>query len=290
MVKQNIDMGPFNPQQILAPTDLDEAALPALGYARFLAERMSAKLTILYAEPIAYPYTAVEPPPGYMQPAVQDEALLRQSVSDHVSTALEGMAHEVIVRTGQPVQTILEVAGELPAGLIVMATHARRGWRRAILGSVTEGVIHGSGCPVMTLRSRSGTAGARQSVTKILCPINFTQVARDSLLVAAGMAESFGAELLVAYVVEQEGEAPERWEEEVAGWVPAEVRGSSSYRQLVLRGGAAERVLDAADDFAADLLVVGAQQRAFRDSTVIGSTTERLIRFANSPVLVCPRG
>ncbi|HUP50065.1 MAG TPA: universal stress protein [Thermoanaerobaculia bacterium] len=283
-------MRDFDVKHILAPTDLDEAAFPALAYARFLAERTSAKLTVLYAEPIAYPYTAVEPPPGTMQPALQDEAVLRQSVEEHVAPALAGWAHEVVVMTGQPIQTILHTARERDVSMIVMATHARRGWRRAILGSVTEGVIHGSRCPVMTLRTRSGSAGAKQSVTKILCPINFTEVARESLFAAARLAQTFGAELLVAFVVEQGEEKNERWEAEVRLWIPQELREISSPHQLVLRGGAAERVLDAADDFGAELLVVGAQQKAFRDATVIGSTTERLIRFANCPVLVCPRG
>ena len=56
-----------------------------------------------------------------------------------------------------------------------------------------------------------------------------------------------------------------------------------------MRGGPAERVLDCADDLDCDLLVVGAQHKLWRDDTVIGTTTERLIRFASTPVLVVPR-
>jgi nucleotide-binding universal stress UspA family protein len=56
-----------------------------------------------------------------------------------------------------------------------------------------------------------------------------------------------------------------------------------------VRGGPAERVLDCADDVGADLLVVGAQHKLFRDATVVGTTTERLMRFASCPVLVVPR-
>jgi nucleotide-binding universal stress UspA family protein len=49
-------------------------------------------------------------------------------------------------------------------------------------------------------------------------------------------------------------------------------------------------VLDCADDLGADLIVIGAQHERFRDETVIGTTTERLIRFARVPVLTVPRG
>ena len=39
-------------------------------------------------------------------------------------------------------------AAVLAADLVIMATHGLRGWRRLVLGSVTEGVLRGSDCPV----------------------------------------------------------------------------------------------------------------------------------------------
>jgi nucleotide-binding universal stress UspA family protein len=78
-------------------------------------------------------------------------------------------------------------------------------------------------------------------------------------------------------------------EERVRRWVAPELQDATSYRELIVRGGPAERVLDCADDLGADLLVIGAQHKLFRDATVIGTTTERLIRFAPCPVLIVPR-
>ena len=72
-------------------------------------------------------------------------------------------------------------------------------------------------------------------------------------------------------------------------WIAPEMQETISYRELVVRGGPAERVLDCADDVGADLLVIGAQHKLFRDATVIGTTSERVIRFASCPVLVVPR-
>jgi hypothetical protein len=48
-------------------------------------------------------------------------------------------------------------------------------------------------------------------------------------------------------------------------------------------------VLDCAEDLGADLIVIGAQHKRFRDETIIGTTTERLVRFARVPVLTVPR-
>ena len=62
-----------------------------------------------------------------------------------------------------------------------------------------------------------------------------------------------------------------------------------TFHELTMRGGAAERVLDCVDDLGADLLVIGAQHKFFRETTVIGTTTERLVRFAQCPVLTVVR-
>jgi len=108
--------------------------------------------------------------------------------------------------------------------------------------------------------------------------------------VAAKLAAHLNAELVVLHAVESGQESDVRAAgERVRSEAGPEVGDVVTYRELVVRGGAAERVLDCADDVGADLLVVGAQRKIFRDATVIGSTTERLIRFASCPVLVVTR-
>lgn len=50
---------------------------------------------------------------------------------------------------GTPVDDIERLAGELKPAFIVMGTHGRTGFRRAILGSVAEGVARGAPAPVL---------------------------------------------------------------------------------------------------------------------------------------------
>lgn len=280
-------------KHILAPTDLGESGVVALQYARMFTDRMKAKLTVLYSDPIIYPVDVVGPMPSlFVASTPEHEARLRWDVEHHVDSVLRGVPYEVAVTVGQPAPTILRAATERDVDLIVMGTHARRGWRRALLGSVTEGVLHGSRCPVLTVSSHDRLLcnDAPVGVTRIVCPINFTDVARDSLRYAVALAEQLGAEMIAVHVVETPQEVDIRaHEERVRQWVDPELRDLCAYRELVLRGGAAERVLDSVDDLGADLLVIGAQHRMFRDTTVIGTTTERLVRFAPCPVLVVTR-
>jgi nucleotide-binding universal stress UspA family protein len=285
-------MKPFQVTSILAPTDLTESSLPALRYARFFADRFSARLTVMHADPIVYSPDMLGAGPGlFVQETPEHHARLRAEVERHATTPMNGKPYEIHVTVGQPVAAILAAADDRDASLIVTGTHLRHGWRRALLGSVSEGIVHGSAVPVLTVAHRDFYIGAEPyGITKILCPVNFTQAAWESLHVAARLAEAFRAQLTVVHVVEGDRSGTVNGgEERIRRWIAPELHDISTYREIVVRGGAAERVLDCADDVGADLLVVGAQHKLFRDHTVIGATTERLIRFASSPVLIVPR-
>ena len=285
-------MKPFVIKSILAPTDMTDSTIPALRYARVFADRLSARLTIMYSEPVAYPIDALAPVlPVYVPPTPEEEARLREDVVKHAAPAMKERPYEVCVTIGQPIPAILASAKERKADLIVMGTHLRHGWRRALLGSVSEGVVHASNCPVLTVASPERRFHATEyEITHILCPINFTEVARESVRIAARLAEAFGARLTIVHALESDGPQDVAAEEErIRQWVGPELNDTVLYRALVVRGGPAERVLDCADDFGVDLLVVGAQHKLFRDTAVIGTTTERLIRFASCPVLLVPR-
>jgi nucleotide-binding universal stress UspA family protein len=285
-------MKPFVVTSILAPTDLSDSSVPALRYARLFADRFHAKLTAVYVDPIVYPVEIAGPADGlFISTSPEHQARLRREVGQHADPVMEQRPYDIDVTIGLPVPSILAAANQRNADLIIMGTHLRHGWRRAILGSVSEGVLHGSDCPVLTVATRDGYVGAMPyAITNVMCPVNFSDVARESLHVAGRIAEAFGARLTVVHVIETEEMIdPRKDEERVRQWIAPQLQDVTSYGELVVRGGAAERVLDCADDLGADFLVVGAQHKLFRDDTVIGTTTERLIRFASCPVLVVPR-
>lgn len=281
-------MKPFVITNVLAPTDLSDSNVPALRYAGLFANRFAAKLTVMYTEPIVYPVEWAGPVDVVLiNSTPEHQASLRKEVQQHADPILEQHPYDIAVTIGQPVPAILETAKDRHSDLIVLGTHRHHGWRRALLGSTSEGVLHGSDYPVLTVGAHDTPPGA---ITNVLCPVNFTEVARESVHAAGRIAEAFGARLSIVHVIEHDSVTDAKADEkQVRQWVAPELQDVCSYRELVVRGGAAERVLDCVDDTGADLLVIGAQHKLFRDTTVIGTTTERLIRFASCPVLVVPR-
>jgi nucleotide-binding universal stress UspA family protein len=58
------------------------------------------------------------------------------------------------VEEGKPYETILKVASEWAADLIIIGTHGRTGLSHLLMGSVAENVVRHSEIPVMIIPSK----------------------------------------------------------------------------------------------------------------------------------------
>jgi len=59
---------------------------------------------------------------------------------------------KIVSKTGEPASTILDVADEEYADLIVICTHGLGAAKRFLLGSVTDRVVHHATIPVLVMR------------------------------------------------------------------------------------------------------------------------------------------
>jgi nucleotide-binding universal stress UspA family protein len=57
---------------------------------------------------------------------------------------------ETVILEGEPGRALCELAASLPASVIVLGTRGRGGFRRAVLGSVSDHVVRHAPCPVVT--------------------------------------------------------------------------------------------------------------------------------------------
>lgn len=279
-------------EHILVPTDMSDFADQAIRYAGLFATRLGSRLTLMYADEAYFPLDVIEFPLGYaLEHAPETTTKFHERLRLSATELLPNLKIETTVVRDTPARAIVRTAKNLRADLIVMGTHGRHGWRRALLGSVTETVLHQTDRPLITVTPGIFTAAHAPSIRTVLCPVNFTYIARASLHHACGIAAAFDAELVIVYVAE--GIQPPRLPEVEAAfglWVEPALRGRARYRLSVAgEGNPAEGVLGAAADVSADLIVLGAQHRFFSDATVIGSTTERITRFARCPVMTVVR-
>src|SRR5262245_62147167 len=159
--------------QILIPTDFSEPANRALHYALEEASLHNANVTLLHVLPAhtstdVYFITGRPDAQPEFEPALggrlrtptptQPTALLHEhseaaltQLRDLMPASFQG-AWEVDVAAGSPAETIVHVAHERGADLIVMGTHGRTGLQHMFLGSVAEKVVRLAPCPVLTVK------------------------------------------------------------------------------------------------------------------------------------------
>jgi nucleotide-binding universal stress UspA family protein len=118
--------------------------------------------------------------------------------------------------------------------------------------------------------------------------VNFDPEGRRSLQVAAGVAQVFRAQLTIVHAVDEPHLDAEAKHRELCQWVPEEIRKQCALVEAVRHGNPAEQILLSAREQSADLIVLGAARRPFLDLAILGTTAERILRHAESAVLVLP--
>jgi nucleotide-binding universal stress UspA family protein len=268
--------------RILVPTDLSDFGKAALRWAALFHSRLGSRVTLMFANEPYFPVDVVEMAAAAPVVTPELDVRLNDEVRKYASeNARDISAIDTLVVDDFPALAVVEAAKKTGADLVIMGTHGRRGLRRVLLGSVTEAVLHSIDRPLLTVPVPK--AGGREAkIRKIVCPVNFTPIAKKALEQASAMGQAFDAELTLVHVSDA------RVEPDFAQWADPIVRQRLDYRQVVVAGegkDVADEVLKTADQADADVVVIGAQHKTFRDATVIGRTTERVIRFAGRPVM-----
>lgn len=300
-------------ERILCPIDFSEFSRRALDHAAAIARRYESTVTVFNVTTVppaaalasGTPLLPITPPtPGDL------EALLAsmKRFAD-VEAGLETrLSMQFEIGEGDAAGEILDRARTLPSDLIVMGTHGRSGFRRLLLGSVTEKVVRSARCPVLTVPPQTDDA-ARVSApvfNRIVCPVDFSDASLRALEYAFSLAAGANeAQVTLVHVVEVmpaqshaelKGEAEAKAldayvaaaadarNQRLEQIVPDSVRAQFTVEQVLAIGRAHREILRIATERQADVIVLGAH--GFEISQLLfGSTAQQVIRQAPCPVL-----
>ncbi len=149
-------------KKILFPTDLSPAAEQAFIYALHLAEKLGAELYTLhvYQKPEVrgggLPHTLSEFYESYDLDEFEnfkDAIPVLRKIQQKEGFGQLNVQH--LLKPGRTVETVLKVAKEEEAGMIVMGTTGARGLKEIFMGSVAGEVLENANCPVLAIPEKA---------------------------------------------------------------------------------------------------------------------------------------
>jgi nucleotide-binding universal stress UspA family protein len=98
---------------------------------------------------------------GVMSPqdairADEETVRIAQQVVEEARSRLGLSDAETAVVHGHAGPALCDLAASLPADVVVIGTRGQGGWRRAVLGSVSDHVVRNSPCPVVVCGAEEG--------------------------------------------------------------------------------------------------------------------------------------
>jgi nucleotide-binding universal stress UspA family protein len=147
--------------ELLVPLDGSQVAEAAIPYAAYLARAFSVPIRVIRTVPVS-PWTAASTdvdgativPPEVLAELEEDaQHYLERIVAQLVEQEVQATAHFATLKA--PEAEILERAAAVAGSFVVMTSNGRTGWRRTLLGSVTDRVVRGCSVPVLVIRPPS---------------------------------------------------------------------------------------------------------------------------------------
>lgn len=302
-------------RKILLPLDGSSFAEAAAPYAVSIAEKSGAEVTIALVHP-SLPAVTEQSHTELIEWARRGEQGYMDEAAERLFKGTDISVSSTLL-TGDPPRALVQHAADERVDLVVMAT---QGWgpaSRLWIGSVADRMVRELTLPLLLVRpngeGKGPKAAADAVIRRIILPLDRSRFSEGSLEGAALLAEIFSAEIIPLYVLEvpleidrptfqllltEDKRATMGLEADVAATYlknivsDLRVRGVNVGSPEVVRGGdVATTILEQTESLEADAIAIATHGEKGVKLLTLGSVTDKVIRGATVPVLVCrPQG
>jgi len=272
-------------RSVFHPSDFSDASRNAFMHAMAIVLYYHGGLTVLHVAAKNEPRRVWLDSPLVRDTLERWRLLDPDSERGAVYDKLTMQISKVTIRSNMLLEPILDGLDKNPSDLLVLATESRQGLPRWLKPSVAEGVSRR--VDAMTLFVPATTRGfvsaedGRISLKRILVPVDHQPDPVAAILNAARaavMSHEENVEILLLRV----GEATD-W----PGFETPELE-SCSWKRICVQGDTVEQIVSAAEDYSADLIVMGTSGAKGILGALRGSVTEQVLRQAPCPLLAVP--
>lgn len=288
---------------ITLATDGSEDARLAMRAAVDLAERTGAELSVVHAWRVVPLYSNSQDAAwdDYAQIYEREARRVLGSQVDAIE-ALGGTVASAHLLKSSPIDAILDLCEETMPDLLVMGSRGRGRLRRALVGSVPEGVAHHIRCPVLVVRGVDGG----WPPDRVVVGHDGSEDAQSAAEFAASIGGLFDAHCVLVRAHQKPPEPAGGWSAEdrarldrVALRVEenlkdrAEDLGKTSNKRPEARVIGSDPTLSLLqvaeeEEESRTLLAVGSRGFGVTRRTRLGSVSTNLLRVARGPVLIYP--
>ena len=269
---------------VMVATDFSAASDKAVLYATAIARRHRSNLFLIHVVKSRSEGALMD---GWR--AGQAE-ITKQLLADH----LDGIKHELIVRSGDVWQVLSGLIADKAIDLVVIGTRGRTGVRKLILGSVAETIFRQAPCSVLTVGP--GITGQDPEVgpERILAPTGFAAHSVAAVRYAIGLAQDLHSQLALLNVItngESRGKGKASTADErlakLRSLIPSDLHLKTDPFFFVESGPAPEKILQIASQWKANLIVLGLRHLHQKSShEPAWANAYEIMAKASCPVLI----
>jgi nucleotide-binding universal stress UspA family protein len=279
--------------RILVATDFSPVSMRALDYAESLARRYDSHVYVTHVISVdAYPLAAPEVTVGMANTQRREAENRVQEML--FSGRLRDVPHEVLIEEGALWPTLDRIIQKNDIDLVVVGTHGMGTVQKLVIGSGAEQIFRHSTRPVLTVGPAvDGGDVPKAEFKHILFATDFGLGSDREAAYAFSLGQEHGATVTVLHVVRyledysENGLALKREaiKHQLQDLVPSggDVWCETQFRMAI--GDPAEEILRIAQETKADLIVMGAKDRAGLTGHVPGTKAYKIVSQAHCPVL-----
>ena len=305
--------------RILVPLDGSALAEEVLPYAKALVKGLNIRVDLLRVVE-SPPNEMADSTHGVFPHRLSDS--IKNSARDY----LEGIAHSLReegfqvfskAREGNPADCIIAEAELEPDTLIAMSSHGRSGISRWVLGSVADKVLHSTRSPLLLARASQGEKegiSGDSKVENLLVPLDGSFLADQVVPHVAALAHALGSKVHLVranptmgeyhsymghYPLDSSANIYTQMYEEFSKEADAQAmshlhdvkerlqaEGILAVEEVLLRGKAAEIIVELAQETPKSLVVMSSHGRSGMGRWILGSVSDKVARHSGVPVLI----
>jgi nucleotide-binding universal stress UspA family protein len=279
--------------RVLVATDFSAAARVALRSAQHLVARTGGTIQLVHVlGPLPPRYKLLIGSFGLPDLERERVAVAEREMQRVLHRVRAGrIAIEGFVRTGAPWEEILKAADELGSELVCLGNSGHSRLERLLLGSTAENVVRRSPVPVLVTRR-----APLRAIERVLLPVDLGPASEDAVRFALDRLPR-KARLEAWFVVPPPPPLdpqlmnlvadPKAVEKELRAWL-AKIGARRVRPGVRVLGDPAHEILQRARRTRADLIVISTHGRRGLAHALLGSVAEKVVRYAERPVLVLP--